>query len=224
MGVWGDWEYWGVRDVELGILGGTGIWECERMGEAGMRGWGHWVGLGWGYGGTGETGSDRDVALWGALGWGTGYWERLGCVTGVPGLYPCPWCPPVPGATPVPLSCPLYLASPRPHPLSLVSPHPCHRVLHTLSLVSLCPCPLSLVTPLSLSPGGPSPLEQGLAALVETFYQYARPPPGGGEPSLDPPAFQRLLRVELGHQLTVSGTMVSPCSLCSHVPSVPMAP
>ncbi|XP_065504850.1 protein S100-A16-like isoform X1 [Caloenas nicobarica] len=58
------------------------------------------------------------------------------------------------------------------------------------------------VSPLSLCPGGPSPLERGLAALVGTFYQYARPPPGGGEPSLDPPAFQRLLRVELGRQLT----------------------
>ncbi|KAM6038237.1 protein S100-A9-like isoform 1-T2 [Chlamydotis macqueenii] len=52
---------------------------------------------------------------------------------------------------------------------------------------------------------GPSPLEQGLHAVVGTFYQYAQAPGGGQEPSLDPPAFQRLLRRELGHQLTDTG-------------------
>ncbi|XP_064330146.1 protein S100-A16-like [Phalacrocorax carbo] len=52
---------------------------------------------------------------------------------------------------------------------------------------------------------GPSPLERGLHAVVATFYQYARAPGGGREASLDPPAFQRLLRHELGHQLTDTG-------------------
>ncbi|XP_052630854.1 translation initiation factor IF-2-like [Harpia harpyja] len=52
---------------------------------------------------------------------------------------------------------------------------------------------------------GPSPLERGLHAVVGTFYQYARAPGGGQEPSLDPPAFQRLLRHELGHQLSDTG-------------------
>ncbi|XP_074875367.1 protein S100-A16-like [Buteo buteo] len=57
------------------------------------------------------------------------------------------------------------------------------------------------------SPGGQeaSPLERGLHAVVGTFYQYARAPGGGQEPSLDPPAFQRLLRHELGHQLSDTG-------------------
>ncbi|XP_074023433.1 protein S100-A16-like [Numenius arquata] len=54
-------------------------------------------------------------------------------------------------------------------------------------------------------PPGPSPLERGLHALVGTFYQYAGTPGGGREPVLDPPAFQRLLRRELGHQLTDTG-------------------
>ncbi|XP_068265715.1 protein S100-A16-like [Nyctibius grandis] len=51
---------------------------------------------------------------------------------------------------------------------------------------------------------GPSPLERGLHALVDTFYRYAQAR-GGGEPTLDPPAFQRLLHRELGHQLSDTG-------------------
>ncbi|KAM9166936.1 protein S100-A16-like [Mergus octosetaceus] len=50
-----------------------------------------------------------------------------------------------------------------------------------------------------------SPLERGLHAVVGTFYQYAGAPGGGGEPSLDPRAFQGLLRRELGHQLSDTG-------------------
>ncbi|XP_063178084.1 WAS/WASL-interacting protein family member 1-like [Chroicocephalus ridibundus] len=76
--------------------------------------------------------------------------------------------------------------------------------------LSLCPPPCPPVCPPpAVSPGGPSggpsPLERGLHAVVGTFYQYARAPGGGREPGLAPPDFQRLLRRELGHQLTDTG-------------------
>ncbi|XP_030331224.1 protein S100-A16-like [Strigops habroptila] len=50
-----------------------------------------------------------------------------------------------------------------------------------------------------------SPLEQGLQAVVDTFYRYAQAPAEGLEPTLDPSSFQRLLRLELGRQLRDTG-------------------
>uniref|UniRef100_A0A8C8VMK7 EF-hand domain-containing protein n=1 Tax=Pelusios castaneus TaxID=367368 RepID=A0A8C8VMK7_9SAUR len=48
--------------------------------------------------------------------------------------------------------------------------------------------------------GVDSELEKGLHAIVDSFYRYAKGPPGAKE--LDQIAFQKLLNNELSHQLT----------------------
>nr|XP_014428690.1 protein S100-B-like [Pelodiscus sinensis] len=48
--------------------------------------------------------------------------------------------------------------------------------------------------------GTDSELERGLHAIVDSFYRYAKGPPG--QQALDQAAFQKLLRNELSHQLS----------------------